>query len=59
MRDDELAEFEASPYAAAACRVRRWDDAAKDPDALVPPFDHFRPVLRRLVRQSPSSGSWH
>lgn len=51
MQGPELAEFEASPHAAAACRVRRWDDAAKDPDMPVPSFDHFRPVLRRLVRQ--------
>jgi gamma-butyrobetaine dioxygenase len=57
MGEAELAEFEASPYAAAACRVRRWDDAAKDPQAQVPPFDHFRPVLRRLVRQSARSAS--
>jgi gamma-butyrobetaine dioxygenase len=50
MRRSEFAAFEASPYAAAACRVRRWDDAAKDPEVTVPPFDHFRPLLRRLVR---------
>ena len=52
MQGSELAAFEASPYAAAACRVRRWDDAAKDPQATVPGFDHFRPLLRRLARQS-------
>jgi gamma-butyrobetaine dioxygenase len=51
MRGGELDDFEASPYAAAACRVRRWDDAAKDPAMPVPSFDHFRPVLRRLSRQ--------
>ena len=45
----ELAQFEASPHAADACRVRRWDDAAKDPSAPVPPLDHFRPALRRLA----------
>ena len=50
MQGAELAQFEASPHAADACRVRRWDDAAKDPDAPVPPFDHFRPVLRKLAR---------
>jgi phosphonate degradation associated HDIG domain protein len=50
MQGTELTGFEASPHAAAACRVRRWDDAAKDPDAPVPPFDHFRPVLRKLAR---------
>ncbi|MGO8887757.1 MAG: HD domain-containing protein [Streptosporangiaceae bacterium] len=57
MKDDELAEFEANSYAAAACRVRRWDDAAKDPAAAFPPFDRFRPLLHRLLRQSAWSGS--
>ena len=51
MQGPDLAGFEANPYAAAACRVRRWDDAAKDPQMPVPSFDHFRPVLRRLSRQ--------
>jgi phosphonate degradation associated HDIG domain protein len=50
MQPAELAEFEAEPHAAAAIRVRRWDDAAKDPDAPAPSLDHFRPVLRALVR---------
>ncbi|HEX5294321.1 MAG TPA: HD domain-containing protein [Streptosporangiaceae bacterium] len=50
MQGAELAEFEASPHAAGACRVRRWDDAAKDPAAPAPSFDHFRPVLQRLAR---------
>lgn len=50
MRGAELEEFAASPYAQDACRLRRWDDAAKDPDAAVPPFDHFKPLLARLAR---------
>src|SRR5690349_24326992 len=33
MRGAELAEFAAGPYADDACRLRRWDDAAKDPGA--------------------------
>jgi phosphonate degradation associated HDIG domain protein len=41
--------FEASPYAADAVRVRRWDDQAKDPSAEVPGFGHFRPLLAGLV----------
>ena len=52
MQGAELAQFEANPHAADACRVRRWDDAAKDSSAAVPPFDHFRPVLRRLARNT-------
>jgi gamma-butyrobetaine dioxygenase len=50
MQDAELAEFEANRYAAAAVRVRRWDDAAKDPDARTPALDHFANVLRALAR---------
>jgi gamma-butyrobetaine dioxygenase len=50
MRGDELGAFAASPYAQDACRLRRWDDAAKDPRATEPPFEHFRPLLARLLR---------
>jgi gamma-butyrobetaine dioxygenase len=50
MRPEEITEFEASPHAAAACQVRRWDDRAKDPAATVPPFEHFAPVLAALAR---------
>jgi phosphonate degradation associated HDIG domain protein len=53
MQQPELAAFEAEPHAPAAIRVRRWDDAAKDPDAPVPSFEHFRPLLRTLVRAQP------
>jgi gamma-butyrobetaine dioxygenase len=50
MRPEEVAAFRASPYADDACRVRRWDDAAKDPAAVPPPFDHFTALLRTLSR---------
>jgi len=36
MSASEVVRFERSPFAAAACRVRRWDDLGKTPD-LVPP----------------------
>jgi phosphonate degradation associated HDIG domain protein len=49
MQGAGIAEFEASPHAAAAVRVRRWDDAAKDPDAQVPAFSHFENLLRALA----------
>jgi len=51
MGDAELAGFEANRYAPAAVRVRRWDDAAKEPDAQTPAFDHFANVLRALARR--------
>jgi gamma-butyrobetaine dioxygenase len=49
MNEQQAADFAASPYAQAACRLRRWDDAAKDPGAVTPPFDHYRPILAALV----------
>src|SRR5215469_9661318 len=53
MRGAELADFAASPYAAAACRLRRWDDAAKGPQARMPGLDHYTTALRALARQFP------
>jgi gamma-butyrobetaine dioxygenase len=50
MHGDELASFQANPFAAAACQVRRWDDQAKDPDAAAPPFALFGPLLEGLLR---------
>jgi gamma-butyrobetaine dioxygenase len=45
----ERAEFEAHPQAGAALRLRRWDDAAKDPAASPPAFGYYKPLLRRLL----------
>lgn len=49
MRAVQAREFAAGPHAEAACLLRRWDDAAKQPDAPTPTFDHFRPLLAALV----------
>lgn len=49
MSEDEARAFAASPGAHDAVAVRRWDEQAKDPDAVTPGFDHFRPLLARLL----------
>ncbi len=46
----EAAGFEASPFAQDACRVRRFDDDAKDPGVRTPPFGYFAPLLEDLLR---------
>jgi phosphonate degradation associated HDIG domain protein len=51
MTPAESAEFEASPWCQAALRLRRWDDAAKDPEVIVPAFGYYQRLLRQLVRQ--------
>jgi phosphonate degradation associated HDIG domain protein len=50
MPPEEIDAFLASPYATDACRVRRWDDDAKDASAEAPPFEHFAPLLSALAR---------
>jgi phosphonate degradation associated HDIG domain protein len=49
MEPGEIAAFLAGAYAQDACRVRRWDDAAKDAAAWTPEFAHFAPVLSALA----------
>ncbi|MGW1052712.1 2-trimethylaminoethylphosphonate dioxygenase [Streptomyces sp. NPDC002521] len=46
----EADQFAALPHARQATALRRWDEAAKDPKATVPPFAHYRPLLARLLR---------
>ncbi len=49
MSPAEVAAFESLPQFASACRLRRYDDIAKDPDAVVPPLEHYRPVLEAML----------
>ncbi|HET9019516.1 MAG TPA: HD domain-containing protein [Acetobacteraceae bacterium] len=56
MAATERAGFERMPFFAEAVRVRRWDDAAKLPDAVTPPFAHYAPVLERVARRAATSG---
>jgi gamma-butyrobetaine dioxygenase len=57
MNAAERAEFEAHPQAAAALRLRRWDDEAKDPAASPPAFGYYKSLLRRLLRPRPALSS--
>ena len=41
--------FEAQPDARRR-RLRRWDDAAKDPDRVVPAFEDYTALLYQLIR---------
>lgn len=37
----EVTSFQQHPHYEAAVRLRRWDDAAKDPQFQTPPLSHF------------------
>ena len=41
MSPDEVEGFRGNPYHAEAVRLRRYDEAAKDPRAKTPDFDHY------------------
>jgi phosphonate degradation associated HDIG domain protein len=41
MSADEVEEFRTNPYHAEAVRLRRYDEAAKDPRATTPDFDYY------------------
>lgn len=41
----EVQAFEATPFAAEAVQLRRWDEAAKQPGLATPPIEHFAGYL--------------
>jgi len=45
MSAGELAAYRANPYAEAATRLRRFDEAAKVKDLATPPVAHFLPYI--------------
>ncbi len=49
MDAEERAVFEVRLHARAAITLRGLDDAAKDPEAVVPDLESYRPLLRRLL----------
>ena len=47
---DQAAEFERSPFAADAVRLRRYDDVGKVEGLGTPDLEHYRPVLEAARR---------
>jgi [1-hydroxy-2-(trimethylamino)ethyl]phosphonate dioxygenase len=50
MSEDEVAAFAAGPHSEAASRLRRWDDAGKEPGLPVPSLESYRGLLESLLR---------
>ena len=44
------AAFIAQPYAQDALAVRRWDEQAKDPEAVTPGLDRYRSHIEAAIR---------
>jgi phosphonate degradation associated HDIG domain protein len=49
MSETEIEAFRTSTHAQASCRLRRYDDEAKDPGVDTPPLEHYRAVLERVL----------
>jgi gamma-butyrobetaine dioxygenase len=49
---DDVAAFEASPFAEDAVRLRRYDDVGKVPGLETPSLEYYRPVLEAVLKQS-------
>jgi predicted HD phosphohydrolase len=48
--EEEAAEFLKQPFAAEGVLLRRWDDRAKLPDAITPPFDYYVSHIERCLK---------
>ncbi|WP_417520128.1 phosphonate degradation HD-domain oxygenase [Minwuia sp.] len=46
----EAEYFASQPFAMEAVKLRRWDDAAKDPEVITPSVQHFQPYLDASLR---------
>ena len=51
---DDTGAFQKNPYFEAALRVRRWDEAAKEPGVLISDLKSYIPML--LSAQRPNAG---
>ncbi len=49
MDETETAEFAKNPYLDLAIRVRKWDEDAKVENLATPSFEHYAPILQRVV----------
>lgn len=49
MSADEVAAFETNPNLSKIIQVRYLDEAGKDPDMITPDFQHFAPMVQRVV----------
>ena len=50
MGAEEVAGFEAEPYAEDAVRLRRWDRRGQGAGRVVPAFEDYTALLYQLIR---------
>lgn len=50
MSADEVESFQSHPHFAAAVSLRHWDDAAKVPELVTPPLEHYAAYVDQAMR---------
>jgi gamma-butyrobetaine dioxygenase len=50
LSNDERVAFEANPHLSDALSLRRCDERAKDPSAIVDGLERWRPVVERIAK---------
>lgn len=50
MTAQEVQDFEANPYAAAAVRLRQWDEQGKIVGLKTPDLEHYRPTVEAALK---------
>ena len=51
MKENEAAEFAKQTNLDAIIQVRIWDDLGKVAGVQTPPFEHYAPILQRVVER--------
>ena len=56
MSDEEVTLFRLNPFCEAAIALRRWDDAAKQPQFVTPSIEHYARHLDRVANSDFEEG---
>ncbi len=56
MSDEEVTLFRSHPFCKAAVELRRWDDAAKQPQLETPPIEHYARHLDHVANSEFEEG---
>ena len=56
MTDEEVTSFRSNPFCDAAVALRRWDDAAKEPQFVTPPIEHYATHLDHVAKSDFEEG---
>ncbi|XP_047491618.1 2-amino-1-hydroxyethylphosphonate dioxygenase (glycine-forming)-like [Penaeus chinensis] len=57
MTEEEARTFAQDPQFDVILRMRRWDERAKDPEAVTPPLEHYKDMCLRFLQESEAAAA--